>query len=193
MLGLLATTFLFLTEELLHCINMIIISQQDRSANCRYSYWCMIRHVCILFIKTKLATCLWSCWQTQLKPKFFFLSGFSFTDTDDSQDSRGREGTIFDSTLPLKTAHKHSDIYFATLHVRWLSHISNRTAYIYQAATRWDLPPYWSTVWLIDDVMLIFVCLLVDLVQGFCYIFLTLETGGLELASTIILYYKRTN
>ena len=25
---------------------------------------------------------------------FFFLSGFSFTDTDDSQDSRGREGTI---------------------------------------------------------------------------------------------------
>ena len=31
---------------------------------------------------------------------FFFLPGFSFTDTDDSQDSRGREGTIFYSTLP---------------------------------------------------------------------------------------------
>ena len=30
---------------------------------------------------------------------FFFLSGFSFTDTDNSQDSRGREGTIlFHST-----------------------------------------------------------------------------------------------
>ena len=41
----------------------------------------------------------------------FFLSGFSFTDTDDSQDSRGREGTIFYSTLPLPPAHEHSDIY----------------------------------------------------------------------------------
>ena len=41
----------------------------------------------------------------------FFLSGFSFTDTDDSQGSRGREGTIFYSTLPLPPAHEHSDIY----------------------------------------------------------------------------------
>ena len=31
----------------------------------------------------------------------FFLSGFSSTDTDDSQDSRGKEGTTFYSTLPL--------------------------------------------------------------------------------------------
>ena len=37
-----------------------------------------------------------------------------------------------------------------------------------------------------DDVMLI-VCLLVDLIQGFCYSYLTLETGGLELETTIIL------
>ena len=35
--------------------------------------------------------------------------------------------------------------------------------------------------------MLIFICLLVDLIQGFCYSYLTLETGGLELATTIIL------
>ena len=42
---------------------------------------------------------------------FFFLSGFSFTGTDDSQDSRGREGTIFYSTLPLPPAQEHSDIY----------------------------------------------------------------------------------
>ena len=41
----------------------------------------------------------------------FFLSGFSFTDTEDSQDSRGREGTIFYFTLPIPPAHKHSDIY----------------------------------------------------------------------------------
>ena len=42
---------------------------------------------------------------------FFFLSGFSFTDTDNSQDSRGREGTIFYSILPLPLAHEHSSIY----------------------------------------------------------------------------------
>ena len=39
-------------------------------------------------------------------------------DTDDSQDSRGREGTIFYSNLPLPPAHEHSDIYFAILHMR---------------------------------------------------------------------------
>ena len=37
---------------------------------------------------------------------------FSFTDTDNSQCSRGgEEGTIFYSTLPLPPAHEHSDIY----------------------------------------------------------------------------------
>ena len=41
----------------------------------------------------------------------FFLSAFSFTDTNDSQDSRGREGTIFYFTLPLPPAHEHSDNY----------------------------------------------------------------------------------
>ena len=40
-----------------------------------------------------------------------FLSGFSFTDTDDSQGGRGREGTIFYSILPLPSAHKHLGIY----------------------------------------------------------------------------------
>ena len=41
------------------------------------------------------------------KIKIFFLSGFSFTDTDDSQATRGKEGTIFYSTLPLPPAHEH--------------------------------------------------------------------------------------
>ena len=120
----------------------------------------------------------------------FFLSGFSFTDTDDSHDNRGREGTIFYSILPLPPAQKHSDIYFATLRVRWISHVFNRTACIYQAGTRWDLPPYRIIIWLIDDAIMIFVCLLVDLIQGFCYSHLTLETGGLELASTVIFVLK---
>ena len=39
--------------------------------------------------------------------------------------------------------------------------------------------------WLIDDAM--FVCLLDELILGFCYSNLTLETGGFELASSITL------
>ena len=46
--------------------------------------------------------------------------------------------------------------------VRWLSHILYCTACIYQAAIRWDLPPYQIIIWLIDDMMLIF-CLFVEL------------------------------
>ena len=42
---------------------------------------------------------------------FFFLSGFSFTDTDNSQDSRGKEGTIFYSNLQLPPAPEHWNIY----------------------------------------------------------------------------------
>ena len=49
-------------------------------------------------------------WPRKLIP-FVFLSGFSFTDTDDSQDGRGREETIFYSTLPLPPAHIHLGIY----------------------------------------------------------------------------------
>ena len=41
----------------------------------------------------------------------FFSIRVSFTDTDDSQNSRGREATIFYSTLPLLPAHEHWDIY----------------------------------------------------------------------------------
>ena len=41
---------------------------------------------------------------------YIFLSRFFFTDTEDSQDSRGTEGTIVCSTVPLPPAHEHSDI-----------------------------------------------------------------------------------
>ena len=47
----------------------------------------------------------------KMKNLVFFLSGFSFTDTDDSQDSRGRQETIVYSNLPVPPAHKHWDIY----------------------------------------------------------------------------------
>ena len=45
---------------------------------------------------------------------------------------------------------------FAILHVRWLLHVFNRIACIYQTATRWDLLHYRITVWLIDAVVLSF-------------------------------------
>ena len=38
----------------------------------------------------------------------------------------------------------------ATLHVRWLSHIFNCNTCVYHTATRWDLPPFLITIWLID-------------------------------------------
>ena len=41
----------------------------------------------------------------------FFSIRVFVTDTDDSQDSRGKEGTIFYSTLPFPPTHEHWDIY----------------------------------------------------------------------------------
>ena len=107
---------------------------------------------------------------------FFFLSGFSFTDTEKSQDSRRRERTIYYSTLPLPPAHEHSDI------CNFASEI-----------TRWDLPPYWITIWLIDDVMVIFVCLLVDLILGFATAIRHEKPVYLNLHWLSSLYYKRTD
>ena len=101
------------------------------------------------------------------------------------QQGKGGAHFLFHSTMSTRSwTFRHL---FATWHVRWLSHIFNRTACIYQTATRWNLPPYRITIWLIDDVNLVFVCLLDDLIVGFCYRYLIQETGGLELASTITL------
>ena len=95
-------------------------------------------NVKIYGIFTVLFTYIWS------------LSRISFTETDNSQDSRWKEGTIFYSTLPFPPAHEHWDIYFATLHVRWLSRMFNRNACVYQRATQWALPSYLIAIWLID-------------------------------------------
>ena len=84
---------------------------------------------------------------------FFFLLGFSFTDTDDSQDKRGRKGTIFLFHSTTSTRSRTFRHLFVTLHMR----------YICQTVTRWDR----IAIWLIDDVTLIFVCLLDDLILGF--------------------------
>ena len=115
---------------------------------------------------------------------FFFLSIWVFfIDTDNSQDSRGREGTIFYSTLPLPPAHEHWDIYlqlciwdeYRVLLIATLVFTRLLLEEVYHLI---ELP----FEWLIDDAM--FVCLLDKLILDFCYSDLTLETGGLELAST---------
>ena len=124
---------------------------------------------------------------------FLFLSGFSFTDTDDSQHSRGREGNIFYSTLPLPPAQtfRHS---FANLHVRWLPHIFNRIACIYQTATWWDLPPYRITNRLIDDGTLRF-CLFTWWFDSSFFDTAIWDGKPVDSYSYRLstLYYKRTN
>ena len=80
----------------------------------------------------------------------FSVSGLSFTDTNDSQDSRGRGETIFYLTLPLPPAHEHWGIYLQLCtwddyHIFLIA-----TVVFYQTATRWDLPLYQITIWLID-------------------------------------------
>ena len=55
---------------------------------------------CLTFSETHFCLCI-----------FFFLSGFYFKDTEGSQDSRGKEGTIFLFHSTTSTAHEQSDIY----------------------------------------------------------------------------------
>ena len=106
----------------------------------------------------------------------FFLSGFSFTDTDDSQDTRGREETIFYSTLPLPPTHEHSNIYLQLC--MWDEYHIFLIATLVFTRLLLDeiLPPYRITIWLIDDVKFVLVCLLDDLILGFCCS--SLDTGN---------------
>ena len=48
-----------------------------------------------------------TCWRLFLEQKTIFLLGLTFTDTDDSQDSRGRRGPSF---LPLYHFHPLTNI-----------------------------------------------------------------------------------
>ena len=104
------------------------------------------------------------------------------------QQWKGRDLLLFHSTTSTRLeTFRHL---FATLHVRWLKRSFNRNACIYQTATRWDVPPYRITIWLIDtlSVTLSF-CLFTWWFDPsfFCYSNLTRETDGFELASTITL------
>ena len=120
------------------------------------------------FIFCTVKTFLFRCWwlHTTWSHTFFFIRVFfhghwQFT----GQQENGGDHLLSHSTTSNRSqTFRHL---FATLHVRWLSYIFNRNACIYQTATRWNLLPYRINVWLIDVVMLIFVCLLVDLSLGF--------------------------
>ena len=109
------------------------------------------------------------------------------------QQEKGEDHLLFHSTTST-----HSRTFrhlFATLHVRWLSHIFNRTACIYQAVTRWDLPPYRITIWLTDDVTLSF-CLFTWWFD-YSFFFVTVIWDGKPVDSNShrlsLLYYKRTD
>ena len=115
----------------------------------------------------------------------FFYQGFLHRHYD-QQNSRGREGTIFYFILPLPPVHEHWDIY---LQLRmWNDYHVFLIATL--VLTRLLLDEIYHLIeltfeWLIDDAMS--VCLLDELILGFCYSDLTLETGRFELASTITL------
>ena len=81
---------------------------------------------------------------------FFFYQGFlsRTLHLTEQQGKKGRGSSFFfhSTTSTRSRTFRHL---FATLHVRWLSQIFNRTPCIYQTATREDLPPYRITIWLI--------------------------------------------
>ena len=79
---------------------------------------------------------------------FFFSIRVFFTDTGDSLDSRGSEGTIFYSTLPFPPAHKHWNIYLQLC--MWHDYHVFLTATLVFTRLRWDIQPYRITIWVID-------------------------------------------
>ena len=151
---------------------------------------------CITWSERNQVSCSWrtrhyaNChnrhWKWKVLRKWIFFIRVFSTDTDKSQDSRGREGTIFYPTLPLPPAHENWDIYLQLCmwddyHVFLIATVVFTWLLLDEIYHLIELP----FEWLIDDAM--FVCLLDELIRGFCYSDLTLETGAFELASTITL------
>ena len=118
---------------------------------------------------------------------FFFLPGFSFTETNDSQGSRERDHLFFHSTTSTRwrtfrllffNIDGEMTITYSLLHCLYLPGCYSMR---FTTLSNYYLIDWWY------DVNFLFVCRVVDFIQGFCYCYLTQETGGLELASTIIL------
>ena len=82
--------------------------------------------------------------------RIFFHGHWQLT----GQQAKGGDHLLF---LPTTSTHSRTFRHlFATLYVKWLSHIFYRMSCIYQTATRWDLASYRITIWLIDDVTVSF-------------------------------------
>ena len=89
--------------------------------------------------------------------------------------------------LPLPPTHEHWDIYLQLsmwddYHVFLIATLVFTWQLLYKIYHVIELPFEW-----LNDDTIMFVCLLDELILGFCYSDLTLETGGFELASTITL------
>ena len=102
-------------------------------------FWCPINQI----VNISMFSCFFSV-------RVFFHRHWRFTG---QQGKRGDHLLCHSTTSTRPQTFRHL---FATLHVRWLSRIFNRNACIYQAATQWDLPPYWIIVWLIDYAMFVY-------------------------------------
>ena len=111
----------------------------------------------------------------------FFLSEFSFTDTDSSEGSKRRVGTKLYSSLPLTFTYKHSDIYLQ------LSMWDDHQIFLFapRVTTRLLLDEFYHLTelqfWLIDDAILVSVSFFHDLNLDICYSSFSLETRGFEL------------
>ena len=118
-----------------------------------------------------------------LKQTFFFHQDFlSRKLTIHTTAAEGMEVSF----IQLPPAHEHSDIYLQLC--MWNDYYIFLIASLVFTTTRWDLPHYRITIWLIDDVTLSF-CLFAWWFDSgfFCCSNLRPETGGFELASTITL------
>ena len=81
---------------------------------------------------------------------FFFHRHWRFT----GQQGKGGDHLLFHSIT--STSSRNIRHLLASLHVRWLSRISNRNACVYQAATRWYLQPYRITNWLMTQCLFVY-------------------------------------
>ena len=115
--------------------------------------------------------------------RVFFHRHWWFT----GQQEKGGDHLSFNSTSSSRSLTLR--YLFATLHVRWLSHIFNGNACAYQTATGWDLPPYQITIELVDW-WCNFVCLFVELILGLCYNNFTWKPVDLNLHQLSPLYYQ---
>ena len=81
--------------------------------------------------------------------QFFFLSGFSSqTLTIHRTEGEGRAPSF----IPLYHFHPLTNIetFICNFACEMTTRTFNRNTYVYQTATRWDLPPYRIIMWLID-------------------------------------------